>query len=490
MDEEDESDDEGNENFDPFIDLRTITEPEPLAPGLNISLQNSLLLHLTFAKRHNLTKAALKDLLHLTSLHLIRPNKFPSNLANMYSSIGLSEVGVAKKFYCKNCYGILNEADTQCSNCQFVGKDFFIFNDIEEQLRKQFQKSSFKDNLFQPPARVHNKDDAIRDIYDGKFYKKLVNEGYFENDGINLTCQLNSDGVSLFKSSTYSVWPVYLRINELPPYMRNCKEFKLLPCLWFGKQKPYMRTFLRPLVDAMKTLFHSGIIIRFADGTKVNVRMVISGGLFDLPAKCLAQEMVQFNGYFGCSFCEIKGEQATSNGKKKGSKTVFPLNKDCIPKLRQEDRTIVQAILALGRNKTIFGIKGCSILAELPYLNIIWNFPFDYMHGVFLGVSKTLANLWFDSSNSKNPWYLGGMSNIVENRLVAIKPPDEITRLPRSIINHRGYYKANEYRNWLFFYAPIILQDVLPEPYYSHFLLLSNAMFILQEEELPPTKIR
>ena len=59
----------------------------------------------------------------------------------MYSSIGLSEVGVAKKFYCKNCYGILNEADTQCSNCQFVGKDFFIFNDIEEQLRKQFQSN-------------------------------------------------------------------------------------------------------------------------------------------------------------------------------------------------------------------------------------------------------------------------------------------------------------------------------------------------------------
>ena len=81
-------------------------------------------------------------------------------------------------------------------------------------------ESVFKDNLFQPPLRVHNKDTVIRDIYDGKFYKNLIDAGYFQNDGINLTCQLNSDGVSLFKSSTYSVWPVYLRINELPPLLR------------------------------------------------------------------------------------------------------------------------------------------------------------------------------------------------------------------------------------------------------------------------------
>ena len=63
--------------------------------------------------------------------------------------------------------------------------------------------------------------------------------------------------------------------------------------------------------------------------------------------------MVQFNGYFGCSFCEIKGEQAASTGKKKGSKTVFPLDKTSIPKLRQEDRTIVQGIIALERNMTV-----------------------------------------------------------------------------------------------------------------------------------------
>lgn len=138
LEAEDESEDEDDEQ-DPFSNLRNNPEPHPLAPGLNISLQNSILLHLTFAERHNLTKAALKDLLKLTSLHLMKPNNFPLTLSNMYSSNYLSEVGVTKKYFCKNCFGLLNKDDTKCAKCDFAGKDFFIFNNIEEQLRKQFQ---------------------------------------------------------------------------------------------------------------------------------------------------------------------------------------------------------------------------------------------------------------------------------------------------------------------------------------------------------------
>uniref|UniRef100_A0A7M5VGZ4 Uncharacterized protein n=1 Tax=Clytia hemisphaerica TaxID=252671 RepID=A0A7M5VGZ4_9CNID len=114
-------------------------------------------------------------------------------------------------------------------------------------------ETRFKENLIDPRTRDSNST-VIKDVYDGKFYKDLIKDGYFENDGINLTCQLNTDGVSLFRSSTFSVWPVYLRINELPPLLRKSKEFKILPGLWFGKKKPYMRTFLRPIVDAMKNL--------------------------------------------------------------------------------------------------------------------------------------------------------------------------------------------------------------------------------------------
>lgn len=37
---------------------------------------------------------------------------------------------------------------------------------------------------------------------------------------LHISLQINTDGVALFRSSTFSIWPVYYIINELPP---NCR---------------------------------------------------------------------------------------------------------------------------------------------------------------------------------------------------------------------------------------------------------------------------
>lgn len=60
----------------------------------------------------------------------------------------------------------------------------------------------------------------IEDVDDGHLYKKL-----FENNGPfsqpeNISLKFNTDGVSIFKSSGSSVWPVYFQINELSPGKR------------------------------------------------------------------------------------------------------------------------------------------------------------------------------------------------------------------------------------------------------------------------------
>ena len=38
----------------------------------------------------------------------------------------------------------------------------------------------------------------------------------------NLSLVCNTDGVHIFKSSKYAIWPVWLAINELPPSQRYC----------------------------------------------------------------------------------------------------------------------------------------------------------------------------------------------------------------------------------------------------------------------------
>lgn len=57
---------------------------------------------------------------------------------------------------------------------------------------------------------------VIRDITDGRKYKELKE---FTSQG-NVTLTVNTDGVQLFKSSTVSMWPIWVMINELPLPMR------------------------------------------------------------------------------------------------------------------------------------------------------------------------------------------------------------------------------------------------------------------------------
>lgn len=57
------------------------------------------------------------------------------------------------------------------------------------------------------------------DVYDGLEYTEHAQRGGFLcklSNPANLSFLLNSDGVSVFKSSNTSFWPVFLAIIELP----------------------------------------------------------------------------------------------------------------------------------------------------------------------------------------------------------------------------------------------------------------------------------
>ena len=47
-------------------------------------------------------------------------------------------------------------------------------------------------------------------------YKKLMLPGKFLSSIGNISLTWNSDGIAVFKSSKYNIWPLYFAINELP----------------------------------------------------------------------------------------------------------------------------------------------------------------------------------------------------------------------------------------------------------------------------------
>lgn len=74
----------------------------------------------------------------------------------------------------------------------------------------------------------------IEDIFDGELYKKHFDcKGFFHGTPttargkeIHLSLMVNTDGVSIFRSSSFGLWPVYFVINELPPEKRYKGHFR------------------------------------------------------------------------------------------------------------------------------------------------------------------------------------------------------------------------------------------------------------------------
>lgn len=53
--------------------------------------------------------------------------------------------------------------------------------------------------------------DIIRDIFGGQEYKKLIQSGFLSQASkANVSFTINTDGVDLYRSSKYSVWPRYM----------------------------------------------------------------------------------------------------------------------------------------------------------------------------------------------------------------------------------------------------------------------------------------
>ena len=103
----------------------------------------------------------------------------------------------------------------------------------------------------------------------------------------------------------------------------------------------------------------------------------------------------------------------------------------------------------------------------------------DYMHAVCLGVMKRLLTTWFRTGNTADPYYIGHKINKLDKRLLAICPPNAVTRRPRSVKDYLQHYKASEFKMWLLHYGPVCLSGIWPGQYYDQFLYWTKGIYLL-----------
>ena len=232
---------------------------------------------------------------------------------------------------------------------QLLG-NFLIYLPLEKQLQELFHRLGENVDLSYRFTRTKMVQDAIEDIFDGQMYKS-VGDGALMDDPNAMSISFSSDGVPIFRSSGYSIWPLQAMLNELRPQQRKSNIF--LVGLWFGIGKPSMMHFLEPFTQELKKLSSAGMVW-LKNGKEVCSRVFACICSCDSVARCILQNIHQFNGSYGCSWCLNPGKTVP---KGRGYTRVY-LNVPGGYDLRSHDQLQIDAVEAFRKHDPVCGVKG------------------------------------------------------------------------------------------------------------------------------------
>lgn len=457
----------------------------PLIAGGTTTRAEALIMILTHAAKHQITGSQLDDLLKLINC-LFGQDVVPRSKYSFDKMFSNDEHTVEFHCYCKHCKSycgtqvdMIKQKITHCAGCKenvdastLNDGCFFINISIASQIKSILETPDLQSKLQYKTDRPPQADNIISDIYDGEMYKKLSVPGQILSDVNNLSYTFNSDGSPLYKSSKFSIWPIHVHLNELPPKLRF--HHVMLAGLWFGPTEPVMHMFLKPFVEQAKSLVSEGVSWK-RDGEACISKVVGICCSVDSKARPTMRNTTQFNGYYGCGFCLYPGTLVDKQVK-------YPITPVNYPDRDAEsmERDMEEALIV---RKSVRGVKGPSPLINMSFFDIVWGFTPDYMHCVLLGVTRQLATRLLQ--DSEEPYYVGSPNTlrVLDQRIKAIKTPHLITRLPRPISEYK-FWKASEWRSWLLFYSLPCLEGLLDAKYTKHLGLLSSAIYLLLQDQI------
>ncbi len=263
-----------------------------------------------------------------------------------------------------------------------------------------------------------------QEIAGGCFCYFEIKNGIIDNiSSVNsntITLQINIDGLPLFKSSKTELWLILGMIEKFCDRMQ-INRHPFIIGVYCGNKKPSdLDQYLNDFVTEAVELQTNGIIL---DGRHYNVK--ISSFVCDMPARIYSKATKGHGGYHGCDRCEQNGEYH--------GRVTFP-----------ETNAVMRTYESFRNQSDKEHQIGTSSLCRLE-LNMISQFPLDYMHLVCLGVIRKLVFIWI-----KGPLKTRlGPADVLRlgDNLVTIRKlvPTEFMRKPRSISEFQ-HWKATEFR--------------------------------------------
>ena len=305
---------------------------------------------------------------------------------------------VTYNYYCDKCseriiYSVnsverVKKKQVFCDKCSknscitALSPNYFISINLSSQILQLFSNDTiFNDVLKQVKDRNvatnENNNDRITDVYNSEIHKKIIQSNLYDDDlsEYMLTLNFNTDGATLTRSGKTGFWPLQLILNDLSRKVRF--RFLLLGGILMVKNEPksnLMNLYLSKFVERIHLLHTEGVIIK-TNGKKILFKFCILGCAVDSKCRPVTQNRIQFNGYYGCSWCYQLGLYLSSC---RGIRYVIGQEDE----LRTHESHQENGRLALDSENTIKGVKGYSALSDLPHFDMVWSFPYDYMHAM------------------------------------------------------------------------------------------------------------
>ncbi|XP_046392434.1 uncharacterized protein LOC124160594 [Ischnura elegans] len=472
---------------------------EKLCPCTDVTAGDVIFMTLALGCRHGLTWAAQNDILR--AFQSISGKRFPQKIQSLFKNFENYEGNVKFHMFCHVCDKYLGPRDElldgNCSNeeCKAnlkmkSSQNYFLSLSMKSQLLSYLKDKNFIEMVLKYRFQKPTCDGVYSDIYGGSVYRKYFDNGGILSNPYNFSYSYFLDGLAYGDSSTQSVWPIYVTINELPYGQRS--KYLILAGLYVGKKEPNFENILEPFVTEANELSEHGVQW-LQDGEPVTSHLIPLCCIADSGARHKILNMKKFNAYHGCTFCYKRAEN-TRKGIRYPIGEIAPLRSN--ESIRGDLKEVLERMNMPGvKDKSHRGVNGLTPLMHLSNFNFECSVVVDYMHNILLGTTKHHMELLL-ASERKDKFWVGmndrmGMEHlkcIIDKRISRLQSNSSVIRDPRPLTDI-ATWRASEWRAWLLFYMFPSLQDLLKEKHLRHLAMLSSSTYILLKKSITSEEI-
>lgn len=328
------------------------------------------------------------------------------------------------------------------------------------------------------------------DVYDGKIWEEYSE---FLSAPFNYLLTLNVDWFSPYEHGRYSVGAIYLTIQNLPRSIRNNPDNIILIGIIPGPTEPHLtlNSYLAPMIEELRCAWTDGFRIpaRQTEGTEltVTIRLAFTCIACDIPATRKICGFLGIRAKLGCNKCYTVFKQVTDDDGSTWTNWAGFDREQWVARTNKEHRERCDEIITIFNKH---GTKSClqdaesshgvrySVLLDLPYFDPVRHPVVDPMHNLYLGTGKHMIEVLLkqvDKDNALDRRKLDTIESLVGQFVV----PEGIGRLPSKITCHFGGFTADQWRNWITIYAPVLLWQVIGDQQWNCWMLFVQAVKLI-----------